>query len=722
MLNSLVDLSSSMWLEVARHLWQATLVFLIAMLATALMPRTSARFRYRIWLLAAVKLLLPSLVVAIIAAPLLHSLGASQEAVALDRPTSSSLASAVVSIAVPIQAISEPAGVWQRLKSREAFLPVCLTIVWIGGFSLLAVRWTIRCRNISIALNGAKGPPPDRETRSIARLSSAIAVSAPRVIITESVSVPCIWGIFKPLLLIPESLRHQLTAAELDALIAHEMVHMERRDNLVSAATWWLAAFFWFYPLGWVIEYFMLRERERACDERAVELLGSSTDYISAICKAALPGPAIGAAGVCCATDSSVRRRIQMISEGNIRIGNLKGGLAIVLVASALTVLTMTSALARAHGLADASWGGGQASGQTVGGSGAAGQVTANAANPNRDAAKALTPDPKEIEWLTQQIARAPETPVKFENADAAPVSITSVVAKTLTGAQIERGTGYRPSGRSPDTYIVLLSVNLLNNTNERLRNLVVMFGGQNEKTVLVDGESVIEPYGSITLNVPIGIGTASSLTAETISVSPVSVTFDHGNRWVSSKVTEQTKLIIRVQGSSARPVAGEGAPGGVAGGVPGGVGSGVSGGVSGGSADGVSSGAGGGVGSGTSAGAGSGTGEGVRGGVSADTAPARAKPPKIIRKSSGALSASALKRVEPRYPDDAKAAGIKGAVIIEVTIDEEGKVIEARPLSGQDALKQAAVDAAMQWVFAPTTLSGVPVKVIGTITFNFEL
>ncbi|MGH9822859.1 MAG: TonB family protein, partial [Blastocatellia bacterium] len=629
--------------------------------------------------------------------------------------------SAVASIAVPIQNISEPAGIWQRFRSRKAFLPVCLTAVWIAGFLFLAVRWAARCRNISIALNGATGPPAARELESVARLrSSGIAVSAPRVIITEKVSVPCIWGVFKPALLVPESLRHELTDTELNALIAHEMIHLERRDNLVSAATWWLAAFFWFYPLGWVIEYFMLRERERACDERAVELLGSSADYISAICKAALPGP-IGAAGVCCATGSSVRRRIQMISDGNVRIGNVKGGVAIVLVASALAVLTMTNGLARARGLADISWAGGQASDQTVAGSRAVGQVTAETADPNRDAAKTLTPDPKEIEWLTQQIARAPEIPVKFENADAAPVSITSATAKTLTGEQIERGTGYRPARRSPDTYIVLLGVNLLNNTNQRLRNLIIMFGAENEKTVWVDEASEIEPYGSTTLNFPIGIGTASSLTAETFSVSPVSVTFDHGNRWVSSKEPVQ-KAIMHIRRSSAGSVAGEGVPGGVAGGVPGGVGSGLSGGDAGGVADGVSSGTTGGVGSGTSAGAGSGTGEGVSGGVSADAAPTQAKIPKIIRKSGGALSASALKRVEPRYPEDAKAAGIKGAVIVEVTIDEEGKVIEGRPLSGQDALKQAAVDAARQWTFAPTTLSGVPVKVIGTITFNFEL
>ncbi|HKS40594.1 MAG TPA: energy transducer TonB, partial [Blastocatellia bacterium] len=56
---------------------------------------------------------------------------------------------------------------------------------------------------------------------------------------------------------------------------------------------------------------------------------------------------------------------------------------------------------------------------------------------------------------------------------------------------------------------------------------------------------------------------------------------------------------------------------------------------------------------------------------------------PKIIRNADGVFLASATKRVEPAYPPLAKAALISGAVIVEVTVDEEGKVIAARAISG---------------------------------------
>jgi len=48
--------------------------------------------------------------------------------------------------------------------------------------------------------------------------------------------------------------------------------------------------------------------------------------------------------------------------------------------------------------------------------------------------------------------------------------------------------------------------------------------------------------------------------------------------------------------------------------------------------------------------------------------------------------------------------------------------VISARAISGHPLLKDAAVNAARGWKFSPTMLTGVPVKVIGTITFNFNL
>ena len=88
-----------------------------------------------------------------------------------------------------------------------------------------------------------------------------------------------------------------------------------------------------------------------------------------------------------------------------------------------------------------------------------------------------------------------------------------------------------------------------------------------------------------------------------------------------------------------------------------------------------------------------------------------------------GVLNGKAVYRAAPEYPPVARENRDQGTVVVQVLVDETGKVIEARAVSGASpALRQAAESAARRWRFTPTLLSGVPVKVSGTITFNFAL
>jgi Ca-activated chloride channel family protein len=96
------------------------------------------------------------------------------------------------------------------------------------------------------------------------------------------------------------------------------------------------------------------------------------------------------------------------------------------------------------------------------------------------------------------------------------------------------------------------------------------------------------------------------------------------------------------------------------------------------------------------------------------------ASPPKQV--SGGVLNGKALSLPRPDYPATARAAGASGVVIVEVTVDETGKVIAARALSGPQMLRAAAIAAARQARFAPTKLSGQPIKVTGTINYNFAI
>ena len=94
----------------------------------------------------------------------------------------------------------------------------------------------------------------------------------------------------------------------------------------------------------------------------------------------------------------------------------------------------------------------------------------------------------------------------------------------------------------------------------------------------------------------------------------------------------------------------------------------------------------------------------------------------KTVRKAGGVLAGSAIRTAQPRYPPLAKAARVSGSVVVEVTVDEAGDVLSARALSGHPLFKDSATAAAMGWKFTPTLLDGIAVKVVGTITFNFNL
>lgn len=87
---------------------------------------------------------------------------------------------------------------------------------------------------------------------------------------------------------------------------------------------------------------------------------------------------------------------------------------------------------------------------------------------------------------------------------------------------------------------------------------------------------------------------------------------------------------------------------------------------------------------------------------------------------NAGVLNGKAISLPKPEYPAVARAARASGRVVVQVTIDESGKVISARAVSGHPLLQAAAVQAAYGARFSPTQLSGQPVKVTGTISYNF--
>ncbi len=98
---------------------------------------------------------------------------------------------------------------------------------------------------------------------------------------------------------------------------------------------------------------------------------------------------------------------------------------------------------------------------------------------------------------------------------------------------------------------------------------------------------------------------------------------------------------------------------------------------------------------------------------------------PVRVGEGEGMEKPEATHEVDPAYPDEARRAGLQGVVVVEVTINEEGLVQDARVIESVDdapMLSESALEAIRQWKFEPTMVDGTAVKVLFSITVRYRL
>ena len=124
---------------------------------------------------------------------------------------------------------------------------------------------------------------------------------------------PGIFGILRPVLVWPQGITVQLDDPHLEAILAHELMHVRRRDNLAAAVHMLVEAIFWFYPFVWWLGARLLEERERACDEAVLDSGGDRKVYaesILKICEFCVRSPVTCVSGV---TGADLKKRIGYI-------------------------------------------------------------------------------------------------------------------------------------------------------------------------------------------------------------------------------------------------------------------------------------------------------------------------------------------------------------------------------------------------------------------------
>ena len=274
------------------HLWQSTLFAIAAALLALALRNTRAQVRYWIWLCASLKFLVPFAI--------LLSLGSQVHwpaAKKMVQPTA--ISRTVVDISEPFTVISA------RSSHRRNWLPAVLYSLWACGFAGVAFLRFRAWRNLRVAVKASQ-PTEILAPLEIRRVEGPLE--------------PGIYGLFRPILLLPADIQDRLAPAELEAVLAHELCHVRRRDNLTSAIHMLVEAAFWFHPLVWWIGSRLVEERERACDEEVLRQGNQPQVYAEAIlnvCKSYVESRLVCAAGV---SGSDLKKRIHAILSGAIGV------------------------------------------------------------------------------------------------------------------------------------------------------------------------------------------------------------------------------------------------------------------------------------------------------------------------------------------------------------------------------------------------------------------
>jgi len=275
----------------ANHLWQSTVIAGVAGLLALALRNNHARARHWLWLAASMKFLVPF--------ALLAAVGGRLGWLTSGRVARPELSLVIEQIGQPFSQSPAPEAVARTVLAHEAgLLPGLLVAVWACGLVAVAFSWWRRWRRIRAAVREAA--------------PAAIEAEVP-VLSSPAMLEPGVFGVFRPVLLLPDGIADRLAPAQFDAILAHELCHVRRRDNLAAALHMAVEAIFWFHPLVWWIGARLVEERERACDEEVLQLGSRPEVYAESIlktCQFYLESPLACMSGI---AGSDLKKRVTRI-------------------------------------------------------------------------------------------------------------------------------------------------------------------------------------------------------------------------------------------------------------------------------------------------------------------------------------------------------------------------------------------------------------------------
>jgi bla regulator protein blaR1 len=297
---------------VANHLWQSTLFAALAAILTLALKKNQARIRHSLWMAASLKFLVPF--------SLLIGLGGHLASPRFSLSGRDKLFSAMEGFSQPFTfVVVAPVNHATNAASLLSLLPLLIAVVWLCGFVALLILWSVRWRRVVAAMQRSTPMNQGREVVVLRHLEKIGVVRGPMTLMLsqDSALEPGIFGIFRPVLLWPAKISEHLEDSHLKAILAHEVAHVRRRDNLAAALHMTVEAIFWFHPMVWWLGARLVEERELACDEEVLQLGNPPSVYAESIlktCKFCVESPLACVSGV---TGAELKKRIVRIMTPN---------------------------------------------------------------------------------------------------------------------------------------------------------------------------------------------------------------------------------------------------------------------------------------------------------------------------------------------------------------------------------------------------------------------
>ena len=239
-----------MMADILNHLWQSTMFAAVVALLCFACRRNRARLRYGLWFVASAKFLVPF--------AMLAAVGGLLEWQQAPAPIRSVVASpAARDFNAPFAAMWMDPTPMVTAMAEPQWIASLLFGVWLCGFAAITFRRVKQWREIRAAARASipfeSTTPRLRQGYRGLALPAGIEIRGIEIRTAPTVLEPGVVGLRRPVILLPAGIDGYLNADQFAAVVAHEVWHVRRRDNLTAAIHMATEALFWFHPMVWWI-------------------------------------------------------------------------------------------------------------------------------------------------------------------------------------------------------------------------------------------------------------------------------------------------------------------------------------------------------------------------------------------------------------------------------------------------------------------------------------